>query len=324
MTRSRKLLPPGRTVFALALSLLALAGACTSGPQHHSKESRSTVGVIAFSDRGDIFTLSPDGTDRRNLTPDSIASYDGGPAWSPDGSEIIFRRRTVTGLGWYVMEANAGVIRKLPLHVSAGSFTWAPDGRRVAFGDGLPFSRGSNPVTSQGGRGDIYVMNTDGSGLARLTRVTGIVQGEQGLWAATSPAWSPDGARLAYVVANAYSHTSIGYVMTPNGTGKTKLAENFANPAWSPDGTKIAFSRRLKAGFDLFVIDRAGGHPTRLTTKLFPYPLSPTWSPDGAKIAFAGAPTFPGDLYVMNADGTDLVRLTSDGVVSHPAWKPAG
>ncbi len=80
------------------------------------------------------------------------------------------------------------------------SADWSPDGRRIAF-------------TGGSGEGDAYLINTDGSGIVRLTRN------------AQTPDWSPDGRRLAFVRYPAI------YVMKANGTNQRRIAPSPAGPS---------------------------------------------------------------------------------------------
>ncbi len=76
------------------------------------------------------------------------------------------------------------------------------------------------------------------------------------------PAWSPDGARIAF--ASARDGNQEIYVMNANGTGQTNLSNNTENefdPACSPAGTRIAFD----SGGDVYVMDANGSNRIKLT-----------------------------------------------------------
>jgi len=155
-----------------------------------------------------------------------------------------------------------------------------------------------------------------------------------------SPAWSPDGTKIAFVSSSSSSSLSPSppgfyhiYVMNADGTNPVRLTGGIyrdLDPDWSPDGTKIAFiSGNDFTAYDIYVMNADGTNPVRLTQS--PGYPAPRWSPDGTKIAFysRSAPDGPDDIYVMNADGTNPVRLTQSygygyGGVSSHEWSPDG
>src|SRR5439155_1531592 len=149
----------------------------------------------------------------------------------------------------------------------------------------------------------IYVMNPDGSGVARVTNDTG---------GSVDPIWSPDGKRIAY--ANFHSGRSEVFVMNVVGRGVTQLTTDDGVPdAWTRPGTRIDCATSS---------DPDGSGVTQLTSGDF-VDDDPVWSPDGQLIAFHS--TRDGgdeDIFVMNADGSGVTQLTfNDGVFDAvPVW----
>ncbi len=163
----------------------------------------------------------------------------------------------------------------------------------------------------------IYVMNPDGSGVARVTNDTG---------GSVDPIWSPDGKRIAY--ANFHSGRSEVFVINVVGTGETQLTTEGGFPgAWSPDGTRIAFANSSDGDDEIFLMNPDGSGVTRLTDNTFrDFPTA--WSPNGAQILFQ-SDREDGDeeIYVMNADGSGVTRLThspgrDEG--DRAGWSPDG
>src|SRR6266513_2858140 len=163
----------------------------------------------------------------------------------------------------------------------------------------------------------IYVMNPDGSGVARVTNDTG---------GSVDPIWSPDGKRIAY--ANNSDGDDEIFILNLDGSGVTRLTDNTfrdAPTAWSPNGAQILFlSDREDGDEEIYVMNADGSGVTRLTH-------SPGrdegdragWSPDGARIVFSS--DRDGGLlhvFVMNADGSGVTPLTfNDGVADAvPVW----
>lgn len=136
---------------------------------------------------------------------------------------------------------------------------------------------------------DVWTMNADGTGQTNVTSTPAVSE--------TQPAWSADGARLAYlrdvlgaqvlVVANADGTNAIDVTATPS-------LQN--TPTWSPDGTRIAVSREvpgttISTQYDIIVITVATGAEVNITGNATGFDFDerePAWSPDGTKIAFSG------------------------------------
>ena len=96
----------------------------------------------------------------------------------------------------------------------------------------------------------------------------------------SEPAWSPDGAKIAFI-SERDGNFEI-YVMNANGSGQTNLTNNAAydsQPAWSPDGAKIAFTSERDGNGETYVMNADGSGQTNLTN----YPRLdgyPAWSPE--------------------------------------------
>lgn len=150
-------------------------------------------------------------------------------------------------------------------------------------------------------------MNADGSDLVRLTDNPAHD---------TSPSWSPDGNRIAFI-SHRDKNAEI-YVMNADGSNQTQLTKNSASdfmPSWSPDGTKIIFVSNRDENAEIYIMNPDGSDQTRLTEEpgedVYPF-----WSPDGRKIAFASDRVFDMEVFVMNADGSNPVNLTNNAPVN--------
>jgi Tol biopolymer transport system component len=130
--------------------------------------------IVFFSKRDEtwqLYVMNADGSGLQNLTRDlGLGAW--GAAWSPSGEKVAF----VRDRSLYVMNAD-GSGRSKVADVGGGqpaAPAWSPDGRKLAFSKSLgAWERGSS---------EIFVVNTDGSGLRRLTRRPGHDYG---------PVWSP-------------------------------------------------------------------------------------------------------------------------------------
>jgi TolB protein len=144
-----------------------------------------------------------------------------------------------------------------------------------------------------------------------------------------TPAWSPDGSKIAFIDIRDNPKGPNLYVMNADGSGQTKLS-NALSPIetlrWSPDGTKILFEAspdQLNFYWAIINADGSGERP------LFGDQRGddPVWSPDGTKITFVGAEDtrFEGDIYVMNADGSGRTNLSNNPRRDlTPQWSPDG
>lgn len=162
---------------------------------------------------------------------------------------------------------------------------------------------------------EIYVMNSDGSNVTRLTNHP----------APDTPiSWSPDGTKILFV-SDRDGPEEI-YIMNPDGTGQTNLTNDSArdtSPDWSPDGTTIAFMSNREGNFQIYVMNADGSGVTRLTFNSAE-DGGPRWSPDGTNIVFTSdRDGFKRQIYVMNTDGSQQTRLTfntADDI--NPDWQP--
>jgi len=167
------------------------------------------------------------------------------------------------------------------------------------------------------GGGSIAVTNVDGSD----NHI--VVHGQNGL-AASEPAWSADGNRIAF---SNKSGNGGGIMFTnADGSGLTRVTSNVndGEPAWSPDGTKLAYIS-VQTGRRRLVTSNLDGTGLVVVTPTLERSLDdPEWSPDGTRIAFSDS----ADIYVVNADGSGLVNLTADptqpGAADYPSWSPDG
>lgn len=216
----------------------------------------------------DIYTANADGSRARNLTSRTSHPYRATqPAWSPNGSQILF----VDDQSWYgdilVMNADGSGVRRLTNVNNASAPAWSPDGRTIAF------VRSTFVGAPTFVAGQIWVMNADGSGQRSL--------GAAGF----GPDWSPDATLLVFS-SNRTGDDEI-WLMNADGSGQRQLAARAAfsdtNPAWSPDGSMIVFaSARLGAGTAtksaLWLMSSAGSGQRQLTASNV-YDTEPSWQP---------------------------------------------
>ncbi len=108
-----------------------------------------------------------------------------------------------------------------------------------------------------------------------------------------TPAWSPDGRKLAFVSRR--DGNSEIYVINADGSGQENLTRQPASdshPSWSPDGRKLAFVSRRDGNSEIYVMN-ADGSGLRNVTRTPSNDLDPAWSPDGRAIALSSRKCTP-------------------------------
>ena len=146
-----------------------------------------------------------------------------------------------------------------------------------------------------------------------------------------SPAWSADGARLAF--SSSRSGESEIWVADANGANlrsATSVRGPNVAPTWNPrSNAQIAWVGGITGEPQIYTMDQDGANVQRLTDT--GYAISPSWSPNGQFLTFSWnrkyGPGAPGgqDIYVMDITTKRWLQLTHDaGSNDYPSWAPDG
>lgn len=183
-------------------------------------------------------------------------------------------------------------------------------------GDKGAFSTRIAYVTKTGQRYSLWVADSDGENAqSALSSPEPII----------SPAWSPNGAQLAYVSFESRKPVIYAHDVA---SGKRRLLANFRGsnsaPAWSPDGRTLAVTLSRDGGSQLYTMDANGGEPRRLTQSVS-IDTEPAFAPDGRTLYFVSDRGGSPQVYRMPSSGGNAERVTFTGNYNiSPSVSPDG
>lgn len=308
---------------APVLCAALLCGGCSSdGDEAASQEtSGSRIAFVAGGD-GFVYTVDKDGRDLRRLTRGKAWGAERA-TWSPDGSRLAVVNVNVPqgySRAVVLMNADGGTARKrlTLLRRSESQLRWRTPGAIQVLDNEWPNKTVVSEVPVAGGRlrrigrepqgalspdggrwvivkGDysgadsqIYVTSRDGSRAVNISRSRSV--GPRVLQE-TTPVWSPDGSRIAYVFDRGRG-TEV-WVMRADGSEEKRVAWaplTRAGPDWSPDGRFLAYEADVDDdGMDeIYVVSAEGGRPRKVVEMNYVQDLD--WQPSRHQRTFAPAP----------------------------------
>ena len=286
--------------------LFACLSASASAPMWMQDVKISPDGQkIAFSYKGDIYTVPVSGGDATRLT--SGEAYEAAPIWSPDGSKIAFSSDRNGGKDVYIMPSGGGVPTRLTFNSAAETpEAFTPDGNNVIFSASI-----QKPAISAAGQhrtqSELYSVPAAGGRPVQILTAP-----------AVSLSMMPDGAFLYEAVKGSEDkwrkhHTSSVtrdiWMYSPDSgkfTNLTAKAGEDRSPAVSSSGKSFFFlSERDGDSFNVYSmpIDAPGSVPKKLTS-FSTNPVRNLSAGAGDKLAF----TYNGEIYTMTP-GSSPVKL---------------
>ena len=326
-------------LLAVCLAACSLPIACGKAPGGGGEDTSriralpATAEILFTSNRGtggsrkEIYAMDGQGQNVTRITRTNDNHFVMGA--DPSGRYVVATRGTEASKRLWLLDLEAGT--ETPLtdaanHAEGRSFS--PDGEWVVFW----------MILSGESQADIYKVRRDGSGLTNLTDSPAAIDFD--------PAWSRDGARIAFISNIGSPNRFVLKTMNADGgdvktvhdpveaIATERVPPGVYDPSWSPDGSAILVDQpvsftgdgengaagvwhtlKIRAdGSQIVDLSQAGGHADGAE-------YLPSFSPDGGSLVLSirEGPEDPAGvslhIYRMNSEGGELQRLTDS-----PAW----
>lgn len=202
------------------------------------------VAFGSFDLPAQIWQVGIEGGDPELLTTDCSGQpsecMDSAPAYSSDGSRIVFVRSTEASSVLAILDVSSGEVttleptRKRSSTIWLSEPSWSPDDQQIIYHDVHRDDALEKNVDAS-----IFIVNADGSGLHELAVLDGTPVGDAD--------WSPDGSRIVFSscpIRDFNDPCAAVYTARPDGTDVQLLTPTdvgYGAPSWTPDGLHIMY-----------------------------------------------------------------------------------
>jgi Tol biopolymer transport system component/DNA-binding winged helix-turn-helix (wHTH) protein len=177
------------------------------------------------------------------------------PTWAPDGRQIAYLSDTPEGLGIFLLDLASRATRRVFVpqemtHWDEGALSWSPDGRSLVF----PDHAGSSPSSS------VFVLDLATLQARVLTHPPDGWEGD------LTPAFSPDGQRIAFTRASETAVRDLFWVPAAGGEVRALTHDRtyIDSLAWAADGRSVVFSSNRGGKSALWQVAAKGSQPQRM------------------------------------------------------------
>src|SRR5437667_6655635 len=288
----------------------------------------------------EIYVLDADlchectGTGPTNLSQSASADLE--PAWSPDGTKIVFASNRDGNYELYTINPDGtGVTRLTRNTVSDREPSWQPISvtplpgisiNDVTLTEGVSGTKNFDFTVTRSGD----ISSTSSVNFATADGTATVANSDYVANSGTLSFAAGETTKTITIVVNGDTTVEpdetfsvnlsncVGCIITDShGVGTILVGQAVSNG-------KIAFVSDRDGNNEIYTMNPDGTGVKRLTVNAAS-DLSPAWSPDGTKIAFSTNRDGNDEIYTINADGTGVTRLTSNTHSDlNPAWSPDG